>query len=95
MNFFAMNIAALLVGFVLDLIIGDPEGWTHPVIWIGKWISFMEKKLRKRGGNLRKYHSFARFRVEKVEKFGFASCHFRRAPSACTSTHIECRCRIG
>ena len=44
----------MLVGFILDLIIGDPEGWTHPVIWIGKYISFAEKKLRKRGGNLRK-----------------------------------------
>ena len=54
MSFFEMNIAALLVGFVLDLIIGDPKGWTHPVIWIGKWISFAEKKLRKRGGNLRR-----------------------------------------
>ena len=54
MGFIEMNIAAMLVGFVLDLIIGDPEGWTHPVIWIGKWISFMEKKLRKRGGNLRR-----------------------------------------
>jgi len=53
MGFVEMNIAAMLAGFVLDLIIGDPEGWTHPVIWIGKWISFMEKKLRKRGGNLR------------------------------------------
>ena len=49
-----MNIAAMLVGFVLDLIVGDPEGWTHPVIWIGKWISFVEKRLRKRGGNLRR-----------------------------------------
>ncbi|MBQ4090605.1 MAG: cobalamin biosynthesis protein CobD [Clostridia bacterium] len=49
-----MNIAAMLVGFVLDLIIGDPEGWTHPVIWVGKWISFMEKWLRKRGGKLRR-----------------------------------------
>ena len=54
MRFFEMNIAAMLVGFVLDLIIGDPEGWTHPVIWIGKWISFVEKRLRKRGGNLRR-----------------------------------------
>ena len=53
MNAFEMNIAALLVGFVLDLIIGDPQGWTHPVSWIGKWISFVEKKLRARGGNLR------------------------------------------
>ena len=54
MSFVEMNIAAMLVGFVLDLIIGDPEGWTHPVIWIGKWISFMEKKMRRRGGNLRR-----------------------------------------
>jgi adenosylcobinamide-phosphate synthase len=54
MSFFEMNIAAMLAGFLLDLIIGDPEGWTHPVIWIGKWISFVEKRLRKRGGNLRR-----------------------------------------
>ena len=43
----------MLVGFILDMIIGDPEGWTHPVIWIGKYISFAEKKLRRRDGNLR------------------------------------------
>jgi len=54
MSFFEMNIAAILAGFLLDLIIGDPEGWTHPVIWIGKWISFMEKRLRRKGGNLRR-----------------------------------------
>ena len=53
MGFVEMNIAAMLVGYGLDLIIGDPDGWTHPVIWIGKWISFAEKKLRRRGGNLR------------------------------------------
>ena len=38
---------ALPIGFVLDLIIGDPHGWPHPVIWIGKLISFLEKRLRK------------------------------------------------
>lgn len=54
MMFFKWNIAAMLVGFILDLIIGDPDGWTHPVIWIGKYISFAEKKLRRRGGNLRR-----------------------------------------
>ena len=48
-----MNLAALLVGFVLDLIIGDPEGWPHPVILIGRFISFAERKIRARGGNLR------------------------------------------
>lgn len=43
----------MLAGFLLDLLIGDPEGWPHPVIWIGKYISAMEKILRRRCGNLR------------------------------------------
>ena len=47
-------ILALLFGFVLDLMLGDPEWLYHPVCIIGKYISFMEKKLRRRGGNLRK-----------------------------------------
>ena len=47
-------ILALLIGFVLDLLLGDPEWLYHPVCIIGKYISFMEKKLRRRGGNLRK-----------------------------------------
>lgn len=46
-------ILALGIGFVLDIIIGDPEWFPHPVRFIGKYISFMEKKLRARGGNLR------------------------------------------
>ena len=37
---------ALPIGFVIDLILGDPHGWPHPVIWIGKLISFLEKRLR-------------------------------------------------
>lgn len=53
-SFFQQNITALLAGYLLDLLIGDPEGWPHPVIWIGKYISWMEKKLRERGGNLRR-----------------------------------------
>ena len=38
---------ALPIGFLIDLIIGDPHGWPHPVIWIGKLISFLEKRLRR------------------------------------------------
>lgn len=44
---------ALAAGFVLDLLLGDPEWLYHPVRLIGKYISFLEKKLRRRGGNLR------------------------------------------
>ena len=48
------HILALVIGFVLDLLLGDPMWIYHPVCIIGKYISFAEKKLRARGGNLRR-----------------------------------------
>lgn len=30
---------AIAIGFFLDRIIGDPQGWPHPVRWIGSFIS--------------------------------------------------------
>ena len=47
-----LGIAALIAGYLLDLLLGDPEWLYHPVRLIGKYISFAEKHLRKRGGNL-------------------------------------------
>lgn len=41
------TVIALIVGFVVDLMIGDPRWLYHPVILIGKWISIVEKVLRK------------------------------------------------
>ena len=43
------HIYALIAGFILDLIIGDPEGMPHPVRFIGDLISRTE--LRHRQGN--------------------------------------------
>lgn len=40
------NIAALILGFILDLIVGDPRWLYHPVCLIGNLIAFLEKKLR-------------------------------------------------
>lgn len=54
LNFWQANAAALLVGCILDLILGDPEGWPHPVVGIGRFIAWLEGKLRARGGNLRR-----------------------------------------
>ncbi len=39
--------AALLLGFFIDLLLGDPEWLYHPVRIIGNGISFLEKRLRK------------------------------------------------
>lgn len=41
------TVAALIIGFLLDLIIGDPRWLYHPVRIIGNSISFLEKWLRK------------------------------------------------
>ncbi len=40
-------IFSVILGFLLDLIFGDPEQLPHPVVWIGKAISGSEKILRK------------------------------------------------
>ena len=44
---------ALIAGWAIDLVLGDPAWLYHPVRLIGRFISFMEGRLRARGGNLR------------------------------------------
>lgn len=52
------TLGALLAGFCLDLVLGDPHGIPHPVVLIGKLIGALEKLLRRlfpktvRGENL-------------------------------------------
>jgi adenosylcobinamide-phosphate synthase len=42
-----LSLTALVIGFILDLIIGDPIGWPHVVLGYGKLIAFFERVLRK------------------------------------------------
>lgn len=41
------SLYALAIGFCVDLILGDPHGFPHPVVAIGKLISALEKLLRR------------------------------------------------
>lgn len=43
MTGFAFNLAS---AYVLDLVLGDPQGFPHPVRWIGRLIETGEKKVR-------------------------------------------------
>lgn len=45
-----MLLGAIVCGFLLDLVIGDPHGWPHPIILIGKLIARLEKQVRKVSG---------------------------------------------
>lgn len=44
---FDQSVIVISVALILDLIIGDPEQITHPVVIIGKFIDWGEKNLRK------------------------------------------------
>ena len=41
------HLIALLIGFFVDLPLGDPHSIPHPVVWIGKLISAVEKLVRR------------------------------------------------
>lgn len=47
-----IGIVPLIIGWVLDLLFGDPERLPHPIVWFGKWIAFWEKRLNH--GSFRK-----------------------------------------
>lgn len=41
-------IIGIIVGFFLDLLFGDPYWMPHPIRWIGRWIGWLDKRLRAR-----------------------------------------------
>lgn len=41
------SMGALVIGFGMDLVLGDPHGFPHPVVLMGKQISFLERQLRR------------------------------------------------
>ncbi|MCC8151466.1 MAG: cobalamin biosynthesis protein [Lachnospiraceae bacterium] len=47
LNYTSYLLLALAIGYIADLIIGDPHGVWHPVCLIGNMISFFERVLRK------------------------------------------------
>jgi len=41
------NAIALLIGWLLDLVLGDPQRLPHPIVWFGKTIAFCEHRLNR------------------------------------------------
>ena len=42
-----LSLIAVVIGFLIDLLLGDPRSIPHPVVLIGKLISVLDKGLRK------------------------------------------------
>ena len=47
MHYWMGSLLAVAVGFVLDLLIGDPRWLYHPICVIGNLIAVLEKVIRK------------------------------------------------
>ncbi len=43
------HLFAVTLAFFLDLLIGDPPSWPHPVKWIGTMISKLDLAFNKEG----------------------------------------------
>lgn len=41
----------IAAAFILDLLIGDPEGWPHPIRWMGRAIARLEPEFRRLSSN--------------------------------------------
>ncbi|MCP3952841.1 MAG: cobalamin biosynthesis protein, partial [Desulfobacterales bacterium] len=41
------SVYIIAAAFILDLLIGDPEGWPHPIRWMGKAIERFESDFRR------------------------------------------------
>ena len=48
MSLYGLTVLSVFAGFLLDCLLGDPLSAAHPVVLMGKLISFLEKKLRSR-----------------------------------------------
>lgn len=64
----------IAVGFILDLILGDPLWLPHPIVYIGKAISILKKKIQKKlygcvYQELSEEEKHALLREEKRERF--------------------------
>ncbi|MBT2689173.1 cobalamin biosynthesis protein CobD [Bacillus sp. ISL-47] len=51
------HLFAIILAYVIDLLIGDPPDWPHPVRWMGSFIHTLEKALNK--GNCKRLKGVA------------------------------------
>lgn len=70
-SFFVINAISILLAVIIDWIIGDPNWLPHPIIYIGKLISFLDKRGRKHCKTDRGIKAFGGFIVIIVATLSF------------------------
>ncbi len=65
-----LTVLSLALGWILDLIFGDPVSLPHPIVYMGKWIAAGERRLNKGRHRKAKGAAFAVFSVCAVFGIG-------------------------
>lgn len=60
-EFLILNLISIGIAIVVDFIVGDPYGFPHPVIYIGKLISYLEKYFRKKAKDEKELKKFGAY----------------------------------
>lgn len=62
-SIYLIKIVPFLGGWLADRLLGDPEGWPHPIVWFGKIIAAGEKEFNKGNDRITKGALFAVFLI--------------------------------
>ena len=79
------SVIALLVGWVLDLMVGDPAKLPHPIVWFGRLIAFGERRLNRGSRRMFKGALMALFLIAGVFLLTWL---LRRLLSSCLFTFL-------
>jgi adenosylcobinamide-phosphate synthase len=70
-SFLEINAISIILAVIIDWIIGDPNWFPHPIIYIGKFIAFLDKKGRKLCKTNKGIKAFGGFIVIVVSSVSF------------------------
>ncbi|WP_042463885.1 adenosylcobinamide-phosphate synthase CbiB [Neobacillus dielmonensis] len=65
------HLLSITLAYLLDMLVGDPPNWPHPVRWIGSFIALLEKRWNR--GNHRKTKGIAMLLVILVSVLAVAA----------------------
>lgn len=74
----AYILTPLLIGWILDLLFGDPSWLPHPIVYFGKWIAFGERRLNRNSHRKLKGALFVCFSIAML--FGISWVLFNIVP---------------
>ena len=79
-----INPIALLIGWILDVVFGDPVRLPHPVVWFGRMIAFGEKRLNSGG------HRKMKGALLAVGLIALVFCATWAIRKSCLMFHVSC-----